>query len=105
MKKQWITGFLALTMAASTVFTALAGNWVSEGSGWKYYKENGNPASSEWVSYNNSWYYLDGAGSMKTSWVKVDGSWYFLHDDGTMAHDTWIDDCYVNSDGKWTSSR
>lgn len=41
---------------------------------------------------------------MKKGWQKIDGIWYYFYGgDGTMAHDTWINGYYVNSNGAWVN--
>lgn len=41
----------------------------------------------------------------KNQWVKVDGTWYYFKNDGYMAHDEWIGDWFVGSDGAYDSSK
>lgn len=106
MKKKGLLAMIAaMSLTFATAIPAFAGTWEQQNNGdWKYYNDNGSTATG-WVDYNGSWYYLDASGSMKTGWVKDEGSWYFLYDSGIMAADTWIDNYYVNSSGKWTKTR
>ena len=32
---------------------------------------------------------------------KIRGNWYYFTSGGAMQHDTWIEDCYVDSNGIW----
>lgn len=39
--------------------------------------------------------------SYPVGWVLMEEEWYYFHEDTTMAYDEWIDDYYVDEDGKW----
>lgn len=85
---------LVLSMAISGVLTipAFAGNWVSNGSIWKYY-ENGTKTSNRWIQSGDgkSWYYIKDNGSMASNeWVRYGYVWYFMKQDGTMADSQWL---------------
>lgn len=41
---------------------------------------------------------------MKTGWINDNRNWFYTYGDGTMAHDTTIEACYLNSAGAWTTS-
>lgn len=103
-KKRILAAFMTVFLLLLSATPALAGEWVQEGSNWKYYSDNGNTVTG-WLEYNGDWYYLQASGNMATGWIKEDGSWYFLYDSGAMAHDTWIDNYYVNTSGKWVKTR
>lgn len=104
MRRKGLVVAVAALLFCMTTTPALAGTWEQDGASWKYYSDNGNPVSG-WLEDNGNWYYLLGSGNMATGWQKVEGSWYFLHDDGSLAHDTWIDNYYVNASGKWVKTR
>lgn len=104
-KKRLLTAALSLVLLCMTASPVSAGQWLKDdNSNWKYYSDNGNMATG-WIEDDGNWYFLTGSGNMATGWIKDEGSWYYLHDDGTMAHDTWIDNYYVNSTGKWVKTR
>lgn len=37
--------------------------------------------------------------SNTTGWRNINGNGYYFYSDGYMAHDCWIEDCYLNSSG------
>ena len=54
-----------------------------------------NYGHTEWVCYKD--------GQKVYGWNYINGNWYYLYDNnGYMAHDTFINGYYVNSDGAWT---
>lgn len=57
-----------------------------------------------WKKIGGTWYYITSDGSYATGLLEVKGKWYYFYEDGSMAVSTWIDDCYVNSDGAWVKS-
>ena len=96
----------ALILSALTAGQALAGAWVSDGTNWRYVKDDGSYSMASWIEDKGNyymtdanglmltgwyqdmadggrWYYLDPAegalkGSMKTGWLFDSGKWYFL---------------------------
>ena len=56
-------------------------------------------------SFGEQMDYLDKEGCKKTGWLKSKGCWYYFNENGEMASNTWIDNYYVNSDGKWKGTR
>lgn len=93
-----------------------AGTWEQQESGsWKFRKQNGQFASSEWVyldgktylinydgtmltgfcKVNGKWYYFNSVGAMQKGWLLKNGKYYFLNADGSMAYG------WVNTEGKW----
>lgn len=66
-----------------------------------YFDENGFKTSG-WKCINNNWYYFDSLGIMKIGWYKdINEKWYYLNPDGTMAHDCYIGNYKLGSDGAW----
>jgi hypothetical protein len=59
-------------------------------------------AHAEWQSNSKGWWYNEG-NSYATYWKQIEGKWYYFYSDGYMAHDTWIGDYYLGSDGAWTT--
>lgn len=103
-RKILLTIITTLLLVTYLSVPAFAG-WEKQGDvGWKYTNEKGQYQYG-WIEIDDNWYYLDDKGYMKTGWLKDRGSWYYLHADGTMAHDTWIDNYYVNNSGKWVKTR
>ena len=50
-----------------------------------------------WTEHDDhTWTYLNDDGESVTGWI---------NDNGEMASNTWIDNYYVNSDGKWKGTR
>lgn len=44
---------------------------------------------------------------MNTGWQLIDGKWYYFNEttdgtEGTLITDAWIDNYYVDSNGRWT---
>ncbi len=58
--------------------------WVSAGSDWYYYDQDGNPASG-WEKINGSWYYFENDGLMHKGWVEGGNTMYYTLDNGKMA--------------------
>lgn len=59
-----------------------------------------------WVQINGGWQYNDSLGTpLKGQWFydRNYGKWYYLGADGMMAHDTYIGQWRVGSDGAWIS--
>ncbi len=56
---------------------------------------------NDWLQENGQWYYCDADGYPVTGWQEIDEQWYYFYEDGSMAHDEWIEDYYLGSDGAW----
>ena len=99
---------LALAFACSllSVFPALAGEWrQTEDKEWQYIQDDGTKATG-WLEVDGNRYYLDENGNRKSDyWYKENGSWYYLDEDGVMAKNTWIDNYYVDSTGRFEKKR
>ena len=59
-------------------------------------------ANAEWRSDTTGWWYTEGS-SCATGWKYIDGNWYYFYSDGYMAHNCWIGNYYLNSNGAWTT--
>lgn len=78
---------------------------------WYYFDTEGYMAVG-WIYENNKWYYLnpvsDGTkGKMYTGWQLIDGKWYYFNEttdgtEGALITDAWVDNYYVDSNGRWT---
>lgn len=82
---------------------AFAGTWQQLGTNWKYIKDDGTYAKSEWVLDNAKWYkFNDQELMLANQWVE---GLYYLGADGAMLVNTLTPDGYwVGADGKWNSS-
>lgn len=58
-------------------------------------------ANAAWKSDSTGYWYTSGS-SYLTGWHSIDGNWYYFYGNGYMAHDCWIGNYYVNSQGAWT---
>ena len=38
---------------------------------------------------------------VENQWAQISGNRYYFTSGGAMQHDTWIEDCYVDSNGIW----
>jgi hypothetical protein len=60
-------------------------------------------AHAEWKSDTTGWWYTNG-NLWDTGWNYIDGNWYYFYSDGYMAHDTYVGNYYLRSDGAWTTT-
>lgn len=60
-------------------------------------------AHAEWKLDSKGWWYTEG-NTWVTGWKDINENWYYFYSDGYMAHDTTIDEYYVNSSGAWTTN-
>ncbi len=81
MKKLMKTTLIAAVLAVLCASAAWAGSWQKDSVGWWWLNDDGSWPASEWEEIGSAWYYFDG--------------------NGYMAHDTWIGQYYVGSDGAW----
>lgn len=72
--------------------------WLKNNETWYFLNKEG-AMQTDWLKYKDEWYYLNEDGAMQTGWVFVDNKYYYLKDNGAMAHDEYIDEYYVGSDG------
>lgn len=61
--------------------------WTEDG-GYQYKEES-------------DWYYFESTGAMVVGWKKINGYWYYFGNYGDMYSDCWVDDCCLDSNGKW----
>ncbi len=106
MNRKRITAvILSFLMTLVFCVPVYAGTWTEhEDKTWTYIDEDGERVNG-WIEDGSKTYYLDKEGNRKTGWYKEKGSWYYFNEDGVMATDTWIDNYYVNSEGKWKGTR
>lgn len=94
--------FLMMLSAATPVY---AGTWTEhDDKTWTYVDDNGESVTG-WIEDGEKTYYLDENGVLKTGWFKLKGSWYYFDENGVLAKNTWIDNYYVNDEGKMKEVR
>lgn len=57
--------------------------------------------NAAWKNDSTGYWYTSGS-SYLTGWHSIDGNWYYFYSNGYMAHDCWIGNYYLNSQGAWT---
>ena len=73
------------------------GCWLNADGTW-----NTAYSGGYWASDSTGWWYTDASGWYpKSQWLWIDGSCYYFKADGYMATNTYIDGCWVGSDGAW----
>lgn len=106
MKNRKVTAAaLSSLLMLLSAFPAYAGTWTAHEDGtWTYLNEDGERMIG-WIADGDDVYHLDKDGFKTTGWFKSKGAWYYFDEDGVMASDAWVDNYYVNSDGKWKGTR
>ena len=104
-KRHILTLALSFTLMLLSAVPAFAGTWEAQADDtWVYINDDGESVTG-WIEDGEHIYYLKEDGTKKTGWYKSKGSWYYFNEDGTLTCDTWIDNYYVNSKGKWVKTR
>lgn len=105
-QKTGITLVLTITCLLLSAFPAMAGEWrKTTEAQWQYIQDDGSVATG-WLDLDGDRYYLDEKGNRKSNcWQKEDGAWYYLGEDGVMVKDTWVDNYYVDEDGRFEKKR
>lgn len=124
MKKTMITA-IAAAMSLSFAFTAFAGEWGNDESGYWYKNDSGSYARDQilnidgvnygfdqnarmtegWKQFNGKWYYFEpGTGYMATGWKQIGEGWYYLNPTaGGVMQTSWLrlgtKIYYFNEDG------
>lgn len=82
---------------------SMAIGWIKDNYGkWYYLNQNGSMATGWILDTDGKWYYLNNLGVMEIGWIKDNyDKWYYLKENGAMAHDEYIDEYYVDSNGVW----
>lgn len=89
-------------MIISTNMTSLAGTWQESGPTWKYQKDDGTTAMSEWITDDGVWYHFDDKGILETGWIMDNEKYYFLGAGGAMYVNRMTPTGeYLGSDGAW----
>ena len=96
---------ISFLIALTPAVPAYAGTWTEhEDKTWTYVDDKGESLTG-WIEDGEKTYYLDEDGDRKTGWFKLKGSWYYFDANGVLAKDKWIDNYYVNSEGKMKGVR
>lgn len=103
MRKTLLIGLLLSNFfSILPALPAWAGQWSPEGPTWKYIKDDGNIATSEWIADGGQWYHFDNLGIMETGWIKDNDKFYFLGGDGVMyVNRLTPTGYYLGADGTW----
>lgn len=104
-RKHILTLALSFTLMLLSAVPAMAGTWVEgDEDTWTYLDENGENITG-WIDDDGDKYYLNEDGTRKTGWYKTKGCWYYFEDTGILASDRWVDNYYVDTEGKWVKTR
>ena len=110
LMKYILTTALAAILSIAFVFSSLAltvtedktYTWKKVESSWTCKDSDGDPVTG-WAKKGSDIYYLDKKGSMRTGWIKYSGDWYYLDDKtGVLLTSQWVDNYYVDKEGKMT---
>lgn len=68
-----------------------------------YYFDNNGYLKYGWIQYNNEWLYatISRGEILHNCWENIGNKWYYFNQDGVMAHNTYINGYYVDSNGVW----
>lgn len=83
-------------------FSALAGEWKQNSTGWWYQNDDGTNPVTSWQQIDGKWYYFKPDGYMNTGWIKVSDQWYYCEESGEMRTEDLQTDVFTfkfNSDG------
>ena len=110
----WFPKLIGKDMAAvrADVKAKMQGAAASYSKEWVnglWYEEDGSQTykyEGMWKQNAVGWWFEDTSGWYpKSDWVKIDGDWYYFEEDGYMASNKWVDDSWVDKDGKYDSSK
>lgn len=73
--------------------------WIKTGGFWYYFDDDGLMLSDGIFPVGEKEFYFHPDGRMKTEWQLIGSQWYYFDADEGMLKDTWVDDCYLSSDG------
>ncbi|WP_124068231.1 hypothetical protein [Clostridium sp. E02] len=63
-------------------FSAFAGEWKQNDTGWWYENENGTYPMNGIKEIDHNWYYFDKIGYMKTGWYQFEDGWFGFGESG-----------------------
>lgn len=93
-KNRKYIGLASLLISLANPVTGFAG-WIPEGDTYRYLKDNGEYAVSEWVYDHDVYYYMDQFGLMEAGTTTPDG--YLVAPDGSWIADTQVQGGYVKT--------
>lgn len=107
--KKGISLLLSVALATSMSFSAFAGEWKQDSTGWWYQNDNGSYLSNGWYQENNTWYYFNQDGYMVTGWLHFTDTdrYYYFNQDGSMRTEPLEENgkTYTfDEDGAWSNS-
>lgn len=81
--------FIATAIAATAIsFTAFAGEWKQDTTGWWYENDDGSFTTSAWQVIGGKSYLFDANGYMRTGWIQTtSGNWYYLNPSGEIRYE------------------
>ena len=93
-RKLWSLVILCLLVFGCPT-SVFAGTFEETSLGWRYRKDDGNYARSEWVLDQGMYYYLDGNGIMMADTTTPDG--YLVGADGSWVTEKQVTGAYVRT--------
>ena len=86
--------------------------WMDDLPAWYYFGSDGKMKTG-WLTLKatvqgkeqDTKYYIMPNGKLVTGWKKIDNTWYYFHGSGELASDIWVDNEYVDADGKWVPDK
>lgn len=93
--KRWLSLAVLCLTVLSCPIRAFAGTFENTGDGWRYQKEDGGYAKSEWVLDQGQYYYLDQNGRMMANTTTPDG--YLVAEDGSWVTERQVMGGYVRT--------
>lgn len=107
-QKKRIAFVLTIACLLLSAFPAMAGEWQqNDEEQWEYIQDDGTKATG-WLELDGDTYYLGADGVRQSNrWIKDKsrGAWFYLDEDGVMAKDTWVDNYYVDENGRFEKKR
>lgn len=87
---------------------AIQTGWIKDKEVWYYLdpQQSGKMISAGWKKISGEWYHFSSSGAMSFSrWESDNGVWFYLGPDGTIKRDSWIENYYVDANGRWVLTR
>ena len=80
----------AALMTLGSAATAFAGEWVAEGTEWRYLENNGTYAADSWETDNGVSYYIGSDGYMlRNTLIEDNENYYYVRSSGAMLVNEW----------------
>ncbi len=73
--------------------------WIEHDGNWAYRFDDGSWASG-WLLMDGNWYYFGQDKFMVKGRQYIDGVAYYFDDNGVQALNTWVNGCYLDSNGR-----